>query len=193
MDFGGVQAGHDFVEKEEAGVGGERTGDFEAFAGGDGEGCGGAVEEGGEAEFCADVAGVVHGGGRVGFAQEGADADVLGDCEPGEGLGDLEGADHAEGGDAGGRPAGDVGSGEGDAAGVWADEAGDGGEGGGFAGAVGADQGGDAALRCVEVDGADGLQATEAFGEGADLKHECALAGTVWQRIAWRRRRGGGR
>ena len=174
-DLGRIEAGHHLVEQQQARPGGERAGELQALAAGDGEVGAHLVELVRHADLPATASASRSRQLAVGGAEIGADHDVLAHADLGERLGDLEGAHHAGGADPVRRQAGDVLAVEGDAAGIGRLEAGDGGEQRRLAGAVGPDQADDLALPHVERGLVDGLQAAERLGELAHLKHGAAF------------------
>ena len=178
-DLGRIEPRHHLVEQQQARTGGERTGELQALAAGDGEIGAHLVELARHADHAGHRFGLALGQLAVGGAEVGADHDVLAHADLGERLGDLEGAHHAGGADAMRRQAGDVLALEGDTAGIGRVEAGDGREQCRLARAIGADQADDLSLAHVERGLVDRFQAAERLGKPTHLKHGAAFVGTA--------------
>ena len=168
--FGRGEAGQRLVEQQQLRLGGQRAGDFQAFAAGGAERAGAAVGQGIQAAEDEYIIGDAARGVAVAVAQKGADHDVFRNAHVLERDRDLEAASHAEAGVLFGRGAGDVVALEADGAGGGREVAGDAVEEGALAGAVGADEADDVALRHGQAGAVDGAEGAELHDDVGCLK-----------------------
>ena len=170
VGLGRPQAGHDLVEQQQLGIGGERARDFQPLAVGQSEAGGALAALVVEVEPAQHVVRVRARIARVAAMQQRADDDIVLDRERRERPHDLESAADPAPANLVGRQAFGALTGESDRAAVGRVDAGDHVEQSGLAGAVRADHRDDGALRHLEADLIDREQAAEALADRLDRK-----------------------